>query len=366
MLNDRICFQLMGFLVVAAALLLAKSAAAVVLTASADTYIYDYIGDAGDAIPTPVGGLLNINARYNSGGTERQDLIVVRFDISGLSGTVASASFNVTAVRDHSNRALNLFGATHAVAGLWNESTVTWSGDDVVDPTPIVYDVLPFMYSDGPAHSLNDEIADGSSLYDQWDLIPNGNTGTNGMLVQELMGTEAEAGVNADIDWNDTLSLSDASITNFLQTAINNGDNSVTFVLATRTASSSQFKLYSKEATNFTGAANGSGTGDPLTDAARPNLDITILIPGDLDGNGNVDGDDFALWQLNFPTQSGTPYANGDGDGDGDVDGADFVVWQTNFPFPSLSNASTVPEPSALILACCCAVGLAFIRQRPC
>jgi hypothetical protein len=72
--------------------------------------------------------------------------------------------------------------------------------------------------------------------------------------------------------------------------------------------------------------------------------------PGDFDGDGNVDGDDFGIWQMNFPTASGAMPSQGDADGDGDVDGADFVVWQTNFPFPSGSEASTVPEPRSLVL----------------
>jgi hypothetical protein len=72
-------------------------------------------------------------------------------------------------------------------------------------------------------------------------------------------------------------------------------------------------------------------------------------IPGDFDGDGNVDGDDFATWQMNFPMASDAEKEHGDGDGDGDVDGADFVVWQTNFPFPSA--VTPVPEPAAMWIA---------------
>lgn len=48
--------------------------------------------------------------------------------------------------------------------------------------------------------------------------------------------------------------------------------------------------------------------------------------PGDLDGDGNVNGDDLAIWQEAY----GTSVA-GDADGDGDTDGRDFLIIQRNF-----------------------------------
>lgn len=73
----------------------------------------------------------------------------------------------------------------------------------------------------------------------------------------------------------------------------------------------------------------------------------SAAVPGDFDGDGDVDGADFVAWQTHFPTGSGAALADGDADGDGDVDGADFVVWQTNFPFIPGPGASAVPEPSS-------------------
>jgi hypothetical protein len=85
-----------------------------------------------------------------------------------------------------------------------------------------------------------------------------------------------------------------------------------------------------------------------------------VAIPGDFDGDGDVDGADFVAWQTNFPKASGATLAQGDADGDGDVDGADFVVWQTNFPTPSAPGAAPVPEPAAVAL-----FGLALIASSP-
>lgn len=81
-------------------------------------------------------------------------------------------------------------------------------------------------------------------------------------------------------------------------------------------------------------------------------------IPGDFDGDDDVDGADFVAWQTNFPKPTGATLAEGDADGDGDVDGADFVVWQTNFPFTPGSGVTPVPEPPAYGLVLGALVGL--------
>jgi T5SS/PEP-CTERM-associated repeat protein len=83
---------------------------------------------------------------------------------------------------------------------------------------------------------------------------------------------------------------------------------------------------------------------------------IELIVPGDFDSDGDVDGADFVAWQTNFPKASGATLAEGDADGDGDVDGADFVVWQTNFPFTPGPGSSPVPEPAGWILLLAAAI----------
>jgi hypothetical protein len=86
------------------------------------------------------------------------------------------------------------------------------------------------------------------------------------------------------------------------------------------------------------------------------------FIPGDFDGDDDVDGADFVAWQTNFPKASGATRAQGDADADGDVDGADFVVWQTNFP--TAPGSAVVPEPASFCLAALSVLPWTLVRRR--
>ncbi len=82
-------------------------------------------------------------------------------------------------------------------------------------------------------------------------------------------------------------------------------------------------------------------------------------IPGDFDGDGDVDGDDLSQWEGDYGTNGGS-----DADGDGDSDGDDFLVWQRNFGMGVLSSTTAVPEPDAGMLAM---TGLLLaVRRRRC
>jgi hypothetical protein len=88
-----------------------------------------------------------------------------------------------------------------------------------------------------------------------------------------------------------------------------------------------------------------------------------VIQAGDFDGDRDVDGDDFSIWQANFPTASGAMRGQGDADGDGDVDGADFVVWQTNFPTMLSGSAVIVPEPGSLLLLYLGLIAIPFAKH---
>ena len=83
------------------------------------------------------------------------------------------------------------------------------------------------------------------------------------------------------------------------------------------------------------------------------------LLPGDFDGNGNVDADDLAQWQGDLGNS-----ANSDADQDDDSDGADFLIWQRNYNLVSAQGAiNSVPEPTSTMLIAMCLVSC-LARRR--
>ena len=83
-------------------------------------------------------------------------------------------------------------------------------------------------------------------------------------------------------------------------------------------------------------------------------------ITADFDDDGDVDGDDLAVWTGNVG-----PTAAADANGDGVTDGADFLAWQREFGLgvvPPASNVavSAVPEPGSVALA---TIGVALLSM---
>jgi hypothetical protein len=101
---------------------------------------------------------------------------------------------------------------------------------------------------------------------------------------------------------------------------------------------------------------------------------VPPVMPGvsnaDLNGDGQVDGLDYAIWKQNF----GTAGPAGDANGDGKVDAADYTVWRDACcgPFPGAGSgagfgfgSTTVPEPaSCMLLASVGLAAFAFGRHR--
>jgi formylglycine-generating enzyme required for sulfatase activity len=64
---------------------------------------------------------------------------------------------------------------------------------------------------------------------------------------------------------------------------------------------------------------------------ASSKVTVSVLAPGDFNGDGKVDGVDFLIWQSHYPMSSGATCDHGDANGDGKVDGVDFLIWQANY-----------------------------------
>jgi len=115
-----------------------------------------------------------------------------------------------------------------------------------------------------------------------------------------------------------------------------------------------QFLYYHPIETGRTTGYNQTTIARLYYDASIDRTRLTGWLPGDIDSDTNVDGNDFLLWQQNFEVPASfNPHVwtPGDENRDRDVDSADLAIWQNNFGNTDLPPAlHAVPEPSALIL----------------
>ncbi len=95
-----------------------------------------------------------------------------------------------------------------------------------------------------------------------------------------------------------------------------------------------------------------------------------VGLPGDFNGDGMVDGADYAIWRNNLGT--GFPLSgNGDESGlsAGIVDAADLTLWRDNFgamspPSPLSAPLAGVPEPATGLLIALASLGMMGSRRR--
>jgi hypothetical protein len=99
-------------------------------------------------------------------------------------------------------------------------------------------------------------------------------------------------------------------------------------------------------------------------------LKTDALIPGDVQGDGYVNGIDLAAWRAHFGEKKHPGSPIGDADGDGDVDGADFLLLQRlmgqSVHQTSNGDSQAVPEPSSVVLYLASVLASATFRSsRP-
>jgi hypothetical protein len=86
---------------------------------------------------------------------------------------------------------------------------------------------------------------------------------------------------------------------------------------------------------------------------------------GDFDGDNDVDGADFLIWQRGLGLTGQPDATTGDADDDGDVDANDLALWKSHFGgTPAVAAIGAVPEPASLALLAGGGLAIAAIRWR--
>ncbi len=111
----------------------------------------------------------------------------------------------------------------------------------------------------------------------------------------------------------------------------------------------------------------GSGINNPPANTgAIYKLVTDAVVPGDFNGDGNVDGADLEKWQASYHVDN-----SADADEDDDSDGADFLIWQRNHgktaqdpPGLLVGGPFQVPEPATGALLAAGLLGYGWTRRR--
>ena len=91
-----------------------------------------------------------------------------------------------------------------------------------------------------------------------------------------------------------------------------------------------------------------------------------MFAEADFDEDGDVDDVDLGLWKGGYGLTGSASRTDGDANGDMNVDGTDFLLWQIQYTgsLNPLSTASMVPEPASFVLMASCVLSLCLRAVR--
>jgi hypothetical protein len=289
---------------------------------------------------------VDMNARYNgyngglpAGSTEegsdtdnddRNEFWLIRFDLSNEASKsqIANTAIKLTAMRDSNlQKDLRIWGIKSGTTGL---NTITessligdlpWIVQDLdittmsVDPSTTTY-LGDFLFPNHPG-----------------DIIPvEGDLLTINQVVIDTTGpngTSEPGGAGVSVQ---------STLDGYLRSL---GPTDMAIFLVGGVASNGQVRVGTKEAT---ATSTGAFSCPSFECAPIMTYDLAEGTPGDFDGDTDVDGRDFLVWQRN-------PSIGNLGD------------WQANYPVPGLAATTAVPEPSTAALLFGLASCLAGLRR---
>jgi hypothetical protein len=86
----------------------------------------------------------------------------------------------------------------------------------------------------------------------------------------------------------------------------------------------------------------------------------------DFNEDGVIDGQDLAEWTTGFGAAGSATHMQGDADGDANVEGADFLIWQRQFGLSVGSGdvVQSIPEPASGWLVAVSPLTVNLLRKR--
>jgi hypothetical protein len=217
---------------------------------SAQTVVSTAFGNGADAqvssasaslaTPTDIGSnSQQMNSRFNftATGTSNNDIIALRFDLTGFDLTTASnVSLTLTSYRDDGARAIQLYGVTPFTTGKDNNGTIAGFDTTNWNEATVKFSTMPGL---------------------EWDTDVSASDFDLNTANTTLLGSASLPA--ADFNLGSTHTLGGTALATFLQT--HTTTNQVTFLIRAGNTSTGQARFATKESIELTGGANPAAAG---------------------------------------------------------------------------------------------------------